>query len=448
MSARLLIGAGSGFAGDRVDPAIAVVDALSAHGAPGFLIYETLAERTLALAQQAGGSRTAVAERFLEPILGACLTKGIRIVGNFGGSDPLTVARRVAAMGRKTNRMSPRVAAIVGDDLLAALGEQGVRALDLDLPLDPDDRVVAANAYIGADPIRRALDDEAQIVVAGRVSDPSLALGPVLHVTGARDHDSLAHGTLAGHLLECAGQVTGGYFAVPGLKDVDGLDDMGFPIAEIDDGDIVIGKPSGTGGRVDCATVKEQILYEIHDPAAYLTPDITLDITAVDVEAAGVDRVRVRGARGFARPATLKATICFENGWLAESEISYAGHRAFERAKLAIDIVRRRMGRFAPGLAVRADIVGVASVFADDAGLVLEAWRGQPPDDVRARFALRARDRKAAERLIEEVEGLYTNGPAGGGGVRSRLERSIATSSALVDRDIVRPTVVFAEDGQ
>ena len=219
----------------------------------------------------------------------------------------------------------------------------------------------------------------ADVVVTGRVADPSLALGPLIHAFGwaADDWDRLAAGTLVGHLLECGAQVTGGYFADPGVKDVPGMDAIGYPIAEVEaDGSFVITKPAGTGGLVDRRTVTEQVLYEIHDPAAYLTPDVVLDLTEVELREVGPDRVRLRGARGRPAPETLKATVCFDGGLLGEAEISYAGPNAAARARLAIDTVKARVARRAPGLAVRADAVGVVSILGDSAGSALAAgWR-------------------------------------------------------------------------
>jgi hypothetical protein len=310
--------------------------------------------------------------------------------------------------------------------------------------------IIAANAYLGAGPIADALSRGADIVVTGRVADPALVLGPLIHSFGwaPDDWDRLAAGILAGHLLECGSQVTGGYFADPGVKDVPGMDRIGYPIAEIEaDGSFVVTKPGGTGGLVDRRTVTEQILYEIHDPAAYLTPDVVLDLTEVEIEQTGPDRVRVTGAKGHPLPATFKATICIDGGHLAEAEISYAGPNAGARAKLAIETVLLRMRRFHPELAIRADVIGVISVFGDSAGSGLGdiAW-DRTPSDLRIRFAAETSDRTAAACLLDEVEALYCAGPAGGGGVRKRLMPRLRSASCLIARDIVTPRVTFLEE--
>ena len=222
-----------------------------------------------------------------------------------------------------------------------------------------------------------------------------------------------------------------------------GLDTLGYPIAEIDaEGGLVITKPDGTGGRVDRRTVSEQLLYEIHDPAAYLTPDVVLDITEVELAEIGPDRVRVTGARGKPRPETLKATVCIDSGLLAEAEISYAGPNAAARARLAIDTIRSRMARRAPTLKTRADAVGLMSIHGDSDGVQL-AGATQDAADVRVRFAAEAMEREPLELLNLEVEGLYCAGPAGGGGVRTRITPRLASASCLIERGRVRPSVSF-----
>jgi hypothetical protein len=441
------IGAGAGFAGDRAGAALPVAQALAASGMPSFLIFETLAERTLALAQlehqrdpQAGYSPSLVA--LLQPVLAFCLTHNIRIVSNFGAANPAAAARRIRAMAAEAGFADAKIAVVHGDDLSAILSPAELAARETDGALLKDrDRIVAANAYLGAQPIAQALDAGAAIVVTGRVADPALVLGPLVHAFGWRwdDWDRLAAGTLVGHLLECGPQVSGGYFADPGFKDAPDLAALGYPIAEVSaDGSAVITKPAGSGGVVDLRTVKEQMLYEIHDPAAYLTPDVVLDITEAVVEQAGPDRVAVRGARGHARPKMLKATVCFAAGLLGEAEISYAGPNATARARLAIEIVRARMALLQPDLAIRADIIGVVSSFGDSAGRDLAAATTES-DDVRVRFAARHAEAIPVQQLLAEVEALYVAGPAGGGGVRKHVVPQLASASCLIERALVQP---------
>src|SRR6187399_14321 len=327
MAAKVFIGSAAGFAGDRSDAGIPVVGALAAHSGPRFLMYETLAERTLALCQlerrkdPARGYSTAL-DRLLTPVLKQCLAAGIRVVGNFGAANPPMAARRIAEIARSLGLPAPRIAIVEGDDLSGRLSASELARRETGGKILAQMRdIISANLYLGAQPIAHALDQGADIVVTGRVADSALALGPLLHVFRWRadDWDRLAAGTLAGHLLECGSQITGGYFADPPYKSVLGMADLGYPIAEIaDSGDIIVTKPPRTGGRVDRLTVIEQMLYEIHDPSAYLAPDVVLDITATRVDEIGPDRVRVAGSRGKPRPDKLKATVCVDSGVLGE----------------------------------------------------------------------------------------------------------------------------------
>jgi len=444
----LRIGCAAGFSGDRTDAAAPVVEALVAAGGPAVLIFETLAERTLALAQLArrsdpDGGFEPLLDELLRPVLARCVQAGIRIVSNFGAANPVGAARRIQTIAHELGLVAPRIAVVEGDDVSGPAHRAALaQALG---PAGDGLQVVSANAYLGAEAIADALVDGAQIVVCGRVADPSLTVGPALaHFGWARDDwDRLARATMAGHLLECGAQVSGGYYADPGIKDVPGLAALGYPIAEIDaDGHCTITKPPGSGGRIDAHTVKEQLLYEVHDPAAYLTPDVVADIGDAEVAELGPDRVRLTGVRGHVRPAALKVNVCHETGWLAEGEISYAGPRAEARARLAAEVLRERLAGLGP---LRVDLIGVTSVFGDDAG----AWLAQQPAgdarDVRLRVALNHAERASAERLLREVTALYCCGPAGGGGVRTMLRPRLGTLSCLLPRAQVPARHRFVE---
>lgn len=434
-----LIGCATGFSGDRTDGATPVVKTLIARGG-GTLIFETLAERTLALAQLArnadpdAGYEPLLGE-LLEPVLADCLAHGIRIVGNFGAANPPGAARCIAAMARAQGLPAPRIAVVHGDALTTP--EQRALLRERLGPRLDAVEIVSANAYLGATEIAQALRAGAHIVVAGRVADPSLTLGPALAHYGwaANDWARLGRATMAGHMLECGTQVTGGYFCVPGLKDVPDVHVAGFPIAEIDaDGGFVIGKADHTGGMVDARTVKEQLLYEVHDPARYLTPDVVADLSQATVEVVGPDRVAVHGLTGHERPADLKVNVCYRGGWLAEAEISYAGVQAEARARLAADMVRRRLGS---SLQIRTDLIGVLSILGDDQGVLMHARPAGAARDVRLRLAAEHADARVAERLLREVTALYTCGPAGGGGVRTALRPRLNTVSCTIPREAV-----------
>jgi hypothetical protein len=277
------------------------------------------------------------------------------------------------------------------------------------------------------------------------VADPSLVLGPALAHFGWAEDDwhRLGCGTMAGHLLECGTQVTGGYFAVPGLKDVPGMENLGFPNAEIDaSGGIAITKASDTGGMVTEQTVKEQLLYEVHNPAAYLTPDVTADISRVTVRQSGNDRVDVRNITGHARTDTLKVNICHHGGWLGEGEISYAGIQAEARAMLAAETIRKRLrGR----LKLRVDLIGATSIFGDDDGELLREHALGAARDIRLRIAGAHADKNVAELVLREVTALYTCGPAGGGGVRTSLRPRLNSISSLIPRDLAPASWSFIE---
>lgn len=440
---RVFVGCGAGFSGDRLDAALPVVESLIRRSGPAAIMFETLGERTLALAQLARlGNPEAgfepLLQRLLAPVLDACLRNRIAILGNFGAANPRAAARAILALGKQLGCPPMRIAVVTGDDLIesgrvADLQDETGQPLRLGAPL-------SANAYLGAAPLVEALAAGADIVVTGRVADPSLALAPFIHHHGwSMDALALiASGTLAGHLLECGAQVSGGYYADPGFKDVPDPHNIGFPIVAMQpNGDFAITKADGTGGLIDRHTVTEQILYEIHDPAGYLTPDVVLDITRVTLAESAPDEVSVTGAAGTPRPDRLKVTVGHDGGWLGEGEISYAGPNAVERARLALDVVRRRLG---PDLNVRGDIIGLGSVFNDNDSAWLGGQRA-PSQDVRVRVAVSAADKADADRAGEEILALYTCGPAGGGGVRSSTRRRIATTSAFIPRQLVTPAV-------
>lgn len=439
------IGGGSGFLNDRADAALELVE----KGNIDVLMLETLAERTLALLQVArrkGGSGywDHLAQR-LDVLLPALAKHGVKFVTNAGGAAPQDCARMIARLARERG-IKLKVAAVTGDDVTDL-----VRATDpvLAETREPVSRlgtdIICTNAYLGADAIAAAYASGADVIVTGRVTDSALALGPIMATLGwqAEDRDAMACGVLAGHLLECGGQATGGYFAEPGLKDVPDVDRIGFPIVEVrDDRSITITKPPGSGGRIDRHTITEQILYEMHDPAAYLTPDVALDVTGLDLDESGQDEVRVTGARGHQRPNTLKVLVGVDSGVLAEIEISYAGINCVGRARLAAEIIRKRAARdpLLGNQTIQYDLIGVNSAWPGESVQPVSKVR-----DVRLRVAARVPDQAAADRLITEVESLYVNGPAGGGGVRIASRPTIRTYTTFVPREKVTPRFEFVE---
>ena len=442
----LAVGCGAGFSGDRVDVAAPVVRTLIERGGPAALIFENLAERTLATQQLAKRANPLLGyepllELELRPVLADCLAHGIVIVSNFGAANPAGAALLIQRLAQELGLPAPRIAVVSGDDLSNAQGQVIVQD-HLKENFDAA-RFVCANVYQGAFEIADAIRAGAQIVVTGRVADPSLTLGPAIaHFGWARDNwDALAGATMAGHLLECGAQVSGGYFADPGMKDVPGLDDVGFPIAEIAfDGSCIVSKSARTGGLVDERTVKEQLLYEVHDPAAYITPDVVADITEATVTQVGADRVRLAGVRGHPRTATLKANVFFDGGWFGEGEISYAGPNAEARARLAMDVMQKRMG---PHLPLRFDLIGVSSILGDDSNRMLGTVPTSRASDIRLRVAGQHLDLKVIDHLLREVTALWTGGPAGGGGVRVAKRQRLSTQSCLIARERVPASFSF-----
>lgn len=440
------LGAGAGFAGDRIDPAAE----LARNAELDYLVFEVLGERTIASANAqrisgAGHGYDPLLRRRLEATLPDCRRHGTTIITNGGAADPVAAGALARDVAREHGVGGTRVGVISGDDVLDAVRRADPVLWETGRPLSSEsDELVSANAYLGAAPVAEALAGGADVVIAGRLADPALYLGALAHEHGwdlASDSTLLGQGTVVGHLLECAGQLTGGYFADPVTKPVPGLDRLGFPFADVAaDGAAVFSKLPGSGGLLDTRTVTEQLLYEVGDPSAYVTPDVVADFSGVTLDQLGADRVRVTGGAGAARPDELKVTLGFRGGWLGEGQISYAGPRALARAELAADIVRTRLVEV-HGLdaeAVLVELIGAGAAFR---GL---AEAGDPVE-VRLRVAARVPDRVAAEAVGWEVESLYTNGPAAGGGARKHVQEVLAIRSCTLPRALVRTHVSIEE---
>ena len=436
------IGGGAGYSGDRIEPAVELAE----HGDLDYLVFECLAERTIALAQQA---RLKDARAGYDPLLVArmravlplCTIKGVKIVTNMGAANPESAADATREIARALGLSGLRIAAITGDDVLDAARLADV-ALDDGRTIEAlGNRVVSANAYIGARPIAAALAQGADVVITGRAADPALFLGPLIHEFGwaMDDWDLLGQGTVVGHLLECAGQITGGYFADPGVKDVAGLARLGFPIGVVRaDGDLVVTKVPGSGGCVTAATVKEQLLYEIHDPAKYYQPDVIADFSQVRVDETGADRVHVTGGRGAAKTGLLNTSVGYLDGFVGEGQISYAGPGAVARGRLALDIVRERLALTGVAMTeARFDLVGIDALHGRRSDV--------EPYEVRVRVAARTDTLADAIRVGNEVETLYTNGPAGGGGAWKSAREIVAVASALMPEVAVAPRIAMIE---
>jgi hypothetical protein len=361
-------------------------------------------------------------------VLAGCRSRGVRIVTNAGAANPRGAAAVVAEVARAAS-LRLRIGVVLGDDVLELLDA-------------PD--AISANAYLGSEGIAHALDDGADVVVTGRVADAALFAAPLVHAHrwAMDDWEHLASALTVGHLLECAGQVTGGYFADPGVNDVPGLADLGFPFADVSaDGRVEISKVVGTGGVVNVRTCTEQLLYEVHDPARYLTPDAIVDFSGAVFTEVGESRVAVHGVAAGPPPATLKVSVGSLAGFVGEGEISYAGPGCVARADLALEIIEKRLR--AAGLDAeqfRFERIGVdATRRGADASVP-----GDVPE-VRVRVAGRVRTEADAERIGREVTGLWLNGPAGGGGARRTVTEEVAIRSTTVPRALVPARVEWVE---
>ena len=439
---KIHLGAGAGYSGDRIEPAVELAE----KGDIQYLVFECLAERTIALAQAARLKDPALGydpllEARMKAVLAPCRARGIRIITNMGAANPIAAAGKVTEIARAMGLRGLKVAAVTGDDVLEHV-RKGSFAIDesAEPASSLGDRLVSANAYLGAKPIVDALAGGADIVITGRVSDPALFLAPQIHELGwaMDDWTRLGRGIAVGHLLECAAQVTGGYFADPGYKDVPDLARVGFPVAEVsEDGSAVITKVPGSGGMVTRATCTEQLLYEIHDPTRYYQPDVVADFSKVTLTPEGHDRIRVAGAAGTPKTGTLKVTVGYLDSYLGEGQISYAGPGALARGRLALDILLARL--HSTGLRcreVRGELIGVDAIL----GPRLSDRQGEP-NEVRVRLAARTDSLDDAILVGNEVEAMYLNGPAGGGGARSWAKEIIGVVSVLIPEHLARTAI-------
>ena len=450
MTKTVHIGCGAGFMGDRFDASLAILRDMETREGPKYLMFEVLAERTLAVALNVKRTDptkgySPYLDHYIRPALAKAKALGVTIVSNMGAANPQGAAARVLKIAQELGVEGVSVATVTGDDLLETIPATEIAAMPTMEGIGFEGRpIVAANAYLGARPVAEAIATGADVVLVGRTTDSALALGPLIHEFGwgPEELDRLAQGTVAGHLLECGGQVTGCYFADPGFKDVPDVAHAGFPIAECHaDGTFTITKPAGTGGLVNRQTVTEQLLYEMHDPSAYLVPDVVLDCTEIDAIEEGANRVRVTGARGKPPPPTLKATVSVDGGWLGEAFMTYSGPNALARADLAGEIVRTRLADHGLNEPVRIEIIGTGATH-DGGSVERRAARNLPGDgEYTVRIATQSVSKDKAQMIADELMMLYCSGPAAGGGYRGSVTSQIATASVLIPRERIEPNV-------
>lgn len=448
MSRVLRIGSGAAWWGDRISPAQLNAE----RGELDYLCFETMAEATVSAAQVRArrdpsfpGYDTYLDDR-MRAVLPACLARGTRIVSNQGWINPEGAAARIAELAREAGHRGVKVAALGGSLII----EQAMQLTDTILENGAPSSTLAstlisAEAYLGAEPIAQALADGAHIVVTGRVADPSLFLAPMMYEFGwdALDHARLGPGSAVGHLMECGAQATGGYFCDPGFKDVPEPWNLAFPIAEVEaDGSAVITKLVGTGGAVNVRTLKEQLLYEVHDPRNYITPDVVVDFSTAVLEQVGDDRVRVSGVTGKPRTPTLKVSLGCAEGYIGEDMFFYAGPGALRRAQLAKRILEERFRIVAlEAEEVRIDFVGLNAIHGDATPL-----DAPEPYEIAVRVAARTRTREQAVKVGREVDGMAVSGVAHTGKRvphQDRTREVIGVWSSLVPREHIRPRITW-----
>jgi hypothetical protein len=421
---------------------------LAAEGDLGYLCLECLAERTIAVAQQNRMKNPALGydpllEARWRALLPVCKAGNVTLITNMGAANPLAALRKTKELAQEAGISGITIAAVTGDDVLDAVGagdytidETGAKLADL------GGRIVSANAYLGAAPIVEALEGGANVVLTGRVADPALFTAPMIFEFGWKmdDWKRLGAATGAGHLLECASQVSGGYYAEPGKKFVPDLARIGFPIAEVaEDGSFTLSKVAGSGGLIDRHTCTEQLLYELHDPAAYKTPDVVADFSRVAFTEKGKDVVEVRGFSGSRRPETLKVSIGYVDGYIGEGQISYGGPNAAARGALALKTVEERLDLIGLNrIEERYDLIGVNALHGPGISSA-----HPDPYEVRARVAVRTGSLREAVLVGNEVEALYVTGPAGGAGAFKSAREVVAVVSVFIPRDLVTTRVVY-----
>lgn len=447
---KIRIASGAGYAGDRIEPAID----LMLNGNIDYIIFECLAERTIAIAQQEklkdpNKGYNGLLEYRFEKILSICKEKNIKIITNMGAANPLGAIKKIKSMAEEMNIKELKIAAVLGDDIFDKLDRYlECEVLELKTSLNTiKDKLVSANVYLGVDGIVEALKKGADIVVTGRCADPAIFMAPLIYEFGwdVENYDIIGKGIMIGHLLECGAQVCGGYFAVPGYNEVEDLWNVGFPIAEVsENGDVIITKTETSGGVVSTHTCKEQLIYEIHDPKNYMTPDGVADFTTISLKELEKNKVFLTGATGKKRPATLKVSIGYKDCFIGVGEISYGGSTAYEKAKLAAEVVKKRLDFTGVKYdELKVDLIGVNSLYGNSIGEKLcdPTLLGE----VRLRVAGRTVKREDAIKIGNEVETLYTNGPSGGGGVTKSTNEVVSICSIFIPREDIQLEVIYEE---
>ena len=422
MTKTIRIGSGAGYAGDRLEPSLELIE----KGNLDYISYECLAERTIAIGQQAklkdpSKGYNGLLEHRMEKALPLCWKHKVKLITNMGSANPQAAAQKCVEIARRHGLTGMKIACVTGDDLLPVINKyMDAEVWETHEPLSKlPGEIVSANAYMGVEGILKALEQGADVVITGRVADPAIFMAPAIHAFGwsLEDWDKLGKGTMMGHL--------------------------GFPIVEIsEDGSFFVTKIPESGGMVTVETCSEQIVYEIHDPENYLTPDVVADFKQVKFTEVEKDKVKVEGASGKPRTETFKCSIGYKDCFIGDGEISYGGPGCVARGRLALDIIKERLELVAPGVfdELKFDLIGCNSLYWNP-----DFKYNEEPSEVRVRVSGRAKARADAELIGNEVEALYTNGPAGGCGAVKRTRDIVSVASILVSRCDVKPEVEIFE---
>lgn len=446
MSKKIKIGGGQGFWGDSPDAAIEMVHSQNLD----YMAMDFLAELTLSIMQRqklrnpkAGYARDFI--NIMDNVVEEAVKKNTRIITNAGGTNILSAVDALADVIKKKNIKGYKIGYVLGDDIMDKLPEfmeQGIPFINTDNGRKLEeikDKIVNVNVYHGHEPIEKCLEMGADVVITGRSSDSALFLAPLKHELGwdEKDYDSLAKGIMVGHLLECGGQASGGNYDYD-WRNVPDMDRLGFPIAEVSDDEIVITKSEATGGLITEQSLKEQILYEVHDPANYLTPDVNVDISKVTLKEIGKNRVEVGNIKGNERPDQLKLCVGYVDGYRVETYLSFAWPSAHEKAKAAADILMKKMER--KNLVykdIRIDYLGLNALHLNIADMSEE--HVENANEVVLRIAVWTETKDEAEKLVPEIAPLQLNGPPGSSffGGRAKVREVIGLWPTFIPRDVI-----------
>lgn len=442
---KIRIGCGAGCSYDRIEPAVELLD----KGQLDYIVFECLAERTIIdnhiqkMQDPKKGYTPMLKERMLAilPLLKKYNTK---LITNMGAANTIEAVNVIKDICDDLNITGLKIAYQLGDDITHELHKYEDELLIGEDKKVKDilEDVISANVYLGCEGIKEALDKGADIVITGRVADASLFVGPILHEFENAGPDMLAQATLLGHLLECGGQVTGGYYCDPGYKDVEGLARLGFPIGEIDEkGDVIITKPEGSGGEVTVRTCKEQLLYEITDPSAYITPNGVVDFSNVVMEQIDKDVVRVRGAKFKEVTRSYKVNIGFRDDYIGVGEISFGGNNSLELAKCCRDIVieRWRIRGIEPEQ-YKFSYIGYNSLYGDK---ISSELHGHKFSEIRLRLVVKDSNKHIVDEAIREIDYMYTNGPAGSSGITTSVKPNLGISSIIIPKGDIKPIIKY-----